>query len=500
MQRKFYKILRSFLLCLAFFVSHFPLFAQQTKIDSLQSILKTNKADTSKLSLQNKLSWEYKNIASYDSAIFYANSALQLSAGMIRETIDPKIKLIAQKGEASSYVNLGVIYSDQSNYPEALKNLEVALKKYESIGDKKGIGSCYTFMGNVYYDQGNFPEELKSFLAALKNYEDIKDKAGIAYAHWGIGIFYFNTHNYSEALKNHLASLKMREQIGDQSGIASSYINIGNVYAEQGNYIEALKNFNAALKIREAIGYKRGAASAYNNIGQVYFLNGNYEEAIKNHLAALKIREAIGDKTGMAMSYTNIGNVFSKQKKYREAEDYLDKANELAKEIGAKDISKEIYGDLTQLDSAKGDFKSAYENHKIFILYRDSIDNEETRKKTIQSQMTFDFEKKEAVANAEHKKELENQESIADEKSRKQKIVIGFVVCGLFLVLVFAGFIFRSLSVTRKQKTVIEEQKYLVESKQKEILDSIHYAKRIQQSLLPTDKYIEKNLNRLKED
>jgi hypothetical protein len=64
-------------------------------------------------------------------------------------------------------------------------------------------------------------------------------------------------------------------------------------------------------------------------------------------------------------------------------------------------------------------------------------------------------------------------------------------------VLLFAGFIFRSLRITRKQKQIIEQQKHLVEEKQKEILDSIHYARRIQTALLPTDKYIEKSLKRL---
>lgn len=58
---------------------------------------------------------------------------------------------------------------------------------------------------------------------------------------------------------------------------------------------------------------------------------------------------------------------------------------------------------------------------------------------------------------------------------------------------------FRSLSVTRKQKQIIEHQKKFVEEKQKEILDSIYYARRIQKSLLPTEKYIEKNFIRLKQ-
>jgi hypothetical protein len=125
--------------------------------------------------------------------------------------------------------------------------------------------------------------------------------------------------------------------------------------------------------------------------------------------------------------------------------------------------------------------------------------------------MTFDFEKKEAIAMAEHKKELENQDAIASEKSRKQKLIIAFVVVGLLLVLVFAGFIFRSLKITRKQKDIIfdqkevveaqkkevEHQKNLVEEHQKDIIDSITYARRIQRSLLPSEKYIDKNLNRL---
>ena len=50
-----------------------------------------------------------------------------------------------------------------------------------------------------------------------------------------------------------------------------------------------------------------------------------------------------------------------------------------------------------------------------------------------------------------------------------------------------------------QQRTAeVVKQKQVLEEKQKEILDSIQYAKRIQQSLLPTEKYIERNLNRLK--
>lgn len=46
--------------------------------------------------------------------------------------------------------------------------------------------------------------------------------------------------------------------------------------------------------------------------------------------------------------------------------------------------------------------------------------------------------------------------------------------------------------------TNLEIKNKLIEEKQNEILASIRYAKRIQQALLPTEKFIEKNINKLK--
>ncbi|MBL7911338.1 MAG: hypothetical protein JNJ41_09820 [Bacteroidia bacterium] len=75
-----------------------------------------------------------------------------------------------------------------------------------------------------------------------------------------------------------------------------------------------------------------------------------------------------------------------------------------------------------------------------------------------------------------------------------------FFILGLIAVVIFAGVILRTLIITRKQKSIIEIQKKVVEDHQKEILDSIHYAKRIQTSLLPPEKYISKHLNNKKTD
>ena len=475
-------------------------FAQQNNIDSLLTLLKTTKEDTTKVKILNNLFLHYE-FTDDEKAGEYLNKALSISQSIVP-------KGIAKKSLSTTYIHLGYFEEDKGNYPEALKNYLHALEIKQETGDKQGVADSYNNIGSVYYAQGNYPEALKNYFASLKIFEAIGNKKDNAASHNNIGIIYYNQGNYPEALKNHFASLKIKEAIGDKAGVSYSYNNIGNVYVAQGNYQEALNNYFASLKIKEAMGDKKGIASSYNNIGLVYYDQANYQEALKNYYASLKIKEEIGDNAGIATSYSNIGKIFIKQRKYNEAEKYLIKAKELSQKIGHKKYLRDTFIGLMNLDSAKGNYKGAYENHKLYILYRDSIDNEETRKKTIQGQMTYDFEKKEAVATAEHKKELENQHALADEKSRKQKAVLLLVSCVLLLVFVFAGFIFRSLRITRKQKHIIElqkkrveqqkqeveHQKLLVEEHQKEIIDSITYAKRLQQAILPSEEEINKYL------
>ena len=50
----------------------------------------------------------------------------------------------------------------------------------------------------------------------------------------------------------------------------------------------------------------------------------------------------------------------------------------------------------------------------------------------------------------------------------------------------------------QKAEKQLSDQKQMIEEKQKEILDSIRYAKRIQKNHMPTDKHFEKEIRRLK--
>ncbi len=58
----------------------------------------------------------------------------------------------------------------------------------------------------------------------------------------------------------------------------------------------------------------------------------------------------------------------------------------------------------------------------------------------------------------------------------------------------------RSVTFMDLQNQIIAQKNKEVEEKNKDIIDSINYAKRIQHSQLPTEKYIDKSLKRIQKD
>ena len=108
-----------------------------------------------------------------------------------------------------------------------------------------------------------------------------------------------------------------------------------------------------------------------------------------------------------------------------------------------------------------------------------------------------------------HQLELENEKVQIEQDAEKerQKIITYSIGAVLLLVALFAGFVFRSLKVARKQNAIIEmknketqEQKEIIEEKNKAVMDSIRYASRIQRALITSENYIAIQLNRLKKN
>jgi hypothetical protein len=147
---------------------------------------------------------------------------------------------------------------------------------------------------------------------------------------------------------------------------------------------------------------------------------------------------------------------------------------------------------------------AALEMYELHIKMRDSINSQETRKAGIQKEIQYNYDRKAAADSVKNAEKIVQQKIQHDEAIKQQRIYTYSGIVGFLLMVIIAGISFRAYKnkqkaneVISQQKKLVEGQKHLIEEKQKEIIDSIMYARRIQRSLLSHEKYIDKTLKRL---
>jgi two-component system NtrC family sensor kinase len=131
----------------------------------------------------------------------------------------------------------------------------------------------------------------------------------------------------------------------------------------------------------------------------------------------------------------------------------------MAKQLNFKDNLEKSYHVLAKVDSAKGNYKQAYDHYKSYILYRDSIFNEETTKKSLQTQMQYDFDKKESIAKA-----VQDKKDADAKRIKNQQYFVMASLGVLVLAVVIIAFIqFRNNKQKQKANLLLERQKEKVE-------------------------------------
>lgn len=434
--------MKHILLLLLLLAGRFPGQAQNAMIDSLRKVLETETTDTVLYKTRVELGRQYILISEYDRADSLSFFVLeQAGQALSSTTLSAAVRTCILKAQSKSYNTLGVTAMYRGDQDRSIKYHLQALAIREKMNDRQGISASHNNIGNLYLQKGDFDKAMESYRKSARISEELQDKF--------------------------LMSL--------------TYNNIGLIYQDKNQFDSALVHLQKALKLREELGNKQFIAASYNNMAIVSFALKDYRTAEEFYFKSLNIMKEMGDKMSMAVAYNNIGNLYLKQHKAIEAKKMQLLSLELGKQINSKPTTLLTYASLAQCDSALGDFKGAYGYQKMYGVINDSIFNEESDKSMQEMQAKYETEKKENEI-----KLLTKDGELMKTQARIQKVIIGSIVTGLLLVILFAVLIFNRLQLTRKQKQIIEEQKVLVDQKNKHITDSINYAKRIQDSILPS--------------
>ena len=469
--------------------------------DSLFSIWKNpENPDSIRGKAMRNYVWNGYLFSQPDSAFYFANEY---------QVFAHNKGLLKQKADALNIK--GISYVFRSSFDEALSYYYQALEINLALDYKRGIADSYNNIGMVYSNQNNSYKSIDYHTKSLKIREEIGYKKGMASSLGNIGNVHKEQENYALAIEFLEKSLTVFNELNEKRSVSIALENIGLCYQYSGNFKKALGYFEECLKLSEELGDTYGIAASYVDLSMVYQDMNEDEKSMEYNLKGLELYNSMGNIQGASIALGNIGFLYLKKKKYKEAIEHCLKAIEYADQTGGLEQAKNSYSVMYEAYKALGDNSKTLHAFEKYIAARDSIVNERAKVEVIKQQTKYEYEKQKALDDVSHQKEL----AIQNEEKEKQQILTYSIALGLTLVLIFLIIVYNRFKITQKQKLIIEEtneelnqtneelaaqrdeianQKNKIETAHQEIKDSIDYAKRIQNAILPTQSIIKGNL------
>jgi serine phosphatase RsbU (regulator of sigma subunit) len=456
--------------------------------------------------------------------LFFISHSSFLSADT-KDSLFVQLKEIPDTSEKIHILNKWAFDYRITNPELSIDLLKNAIKLSNQSKDTTALARSYHSLGTIYYFQANYPDALDNFLKSLKIREFIKDSINIAKGYNNVALIHFEQDNLEQSLLYHRKSIDIKLKLNDKPGLASSYGNIGNIYFKEAKKLSEnpeTKNqsdsvFNVSLNqhlkaqfIQEELVREKpeltnvlvGLSGTYNNIGNIFFERAmlgikrdeNLKDALNYHFRALKIQDTINDIRGASHSYINIASIYDKTKKYQEALSYYQKALSLIGDLDLKESKKAIFQGLSNMYEVLGDKGNALSYYKKYVALKDSIIDDVKHQQIAEMQARYDSEKKEQEILLLNKNQKLKETELEREKILKRSFSIGLALAALlgiciFIILIVVWNRYKLKNTISKK---LEEQNLIIALKNKEVTDSIKYAKRIQEAILPPDTLMQK--------
>lgn len=462
----------------------------------------------------------------------YANMALQFVQDLEKKgTSLPKAKLIKYKVKYMKV--LSYYYKDKKEHQKSLEIKQQIIPLCIDIKDTALLEDTYWNIIDDYMDQRKPNKAFELANKRLSEYEKGKVLNQIAFYQSKLAYLYQRINYFDKMLEYYQKNLNTNIKINEPKGIAFAHVQLARAYSYNQKPEKALEHSLKSLTYFQNENNKRKIFRALLETSQIYGKLGNFDKALEYSEQGLKIANEFKDSSmisdvvfGRVFLYkrqNNFGKAIEYGKRWNSisvltdnvsdvlnsglsiSRDYLElnQVENAAKYIAICDTIAKKWNDLHALSELsdikyiyfrkKGQFEKALENRLLCDRFRDSIKKLEDHDGLEKKEMLLDFEKNELKM----KEEQFIKDQKAEAEKNRQKTITLFVGLGLLVVLVMLLLIYRNYRLKQKsnielslRNAEISTQKHLIEEKQKEITESITYAKRLQEAILPPNAFV----------
>jgi serine phosphatase RsbU (regulator of sigma subunit)/Tfp pilus assembly protein PilF len=467
-------------MCTGFFVLKYRLFIvffvfltqawAQPSVDSLKQELSNCKTENCKIALQWQMLEEF----------IYVD---EIEGSKLAERLYFEVK----EYDTVNYLNAAYYYGTYAirlnQLNKAFTTLSQLKLKSQEFKKQQHLAKANYALGKYYLKTNDYKTAIDLFFSSLKDFEKQQDQNFIASAYFQIGLINYKLKNIAKAIEFYNKSLELAKSNRFSSHVAAAYVGLGNIYSNQNNNDLAIEYYERALKIRRSRGHDVEVAVLLANLGTVFSAKKLYTTANKYYFEAIEINKKYNRLNAIAICYINIGNISYNNKDFVNAEKYYDEA---LKYVDQNDLAvkENLYYNLAEVAHKLGNYPKSFAFQDSCLTIKDSIYSREGIKSLNDMQTKYET--------AKTKLELEKKELEANNK----QLIIYAALGGCLLLIGVSFLLVRGVTKQRhannllsEKNSIIELQKHLVEEKNKDINDSIKYATRIQEAILPPLKY-----------
>jgi serine phosphatase RsbU (regulator of sigma subunit)/lipopolysaccharide biosynthesis regulator YciM len=391
----------------------------------------------------------------------------------------------------------GILNAVQGNNKKAISHFEKCVEIYKDMGRDTDVSRANNNIGNVYRQQGHYSKAIEYFQLSSKFLESTGDKRMIAVLNNNVGILYKEMELFDKAEEYYNKSLKGHLELGNKKEVADLYNNLGTIFKQRKQLDSALHYFDKALDLYQEANHIKDQGNAYLNKADIYILQGQTQEAREAISFTLKVSRAAKDFPVESNAYATMGRLQLSIEHVDSAIMNCNKGYELATGQDSKLFIASNCKCLEEAYYSAGKYKKAYQFQSEYVEVSNYLSGEETAQDVAQKQFEFEIQKMDLADSIQREEEqniyeaeLAAKNALVETKKAEQYML--FIAIG-FLILV-ALLILRSFRLKKRDNVTITLQKEIVEEKNREITDSINYAKRIQAAILPPTKLIKKHL------
>jgi len=334
------------------------------------------------------------------------------------------------------YAEIGNCYRTLNRNTEMAEAYRKADESLHRGGDSLLLSNAFSHMGVIYNDLGKFEKSVQAHMSALRIAEKIGDSLTIGYALSNLAELFGLISPGSKKEEYNRKALLVFRNTRNKRGMAYSLNNLGSLSMDKKKYSEALNYYREAGRLKEEVMDWQGACFVYNNIADLYIRMKTADSALRYLDKADFFGRKASDKLCETVCYNTRGQYYAATGNQPLARKLFEKSLHLAEELELHEFITSNLNAISTSYQAEGKPGEALAYYKKYMSTRDSVARTEDRKTIAELQVKYETEKKESQLN-----ELTKQ--LMNGATRNRAFIIGNVVVGLLILVIFMVFLTR---------------------------------------------------------